>query len=406
MEKIAYIMSRFPMLTETFILREMSALQSLGWDIELFPIVIQKREKYTHAEAKAWLSRAKASNIFVILSANLGFLLASPKKYLKLLFRVIKGNISSLKFTIRAVYLYPRAVWMAKTMQNSAVKHVHAHYATYPALAAWIIYHLTGIPYSVTVHAHDIFVDKTMLAEKIKDAKAVVAISEFNRQYLARYLGEEILDKVFVIHCGIELARYKQHEKEKKIRNEIFNIISIGSLQPYKGFSCLLKACFILKNNGFPFHCSIVGGGELRKELELEIDRLGLNGYVELLGPKTQDEVARLLGSSDCYVQPSIITSSGKMEGIPVAIMEAMASELPVVASKLSGIPELVQDDMTGLLVEPEDPKALADALVKVHDTPLFVEKIARNGKAHVLSEFDLHKNVLDLSNLLSGLIR
>ena len=189
-KKIVYIVSRFPHLPETFILREMIHLEKLGWEVELYPLVIQ-RQDLIHEEARPWLARAHAVPwlSLPLIRANLGRFIRQPGQYLSLLGRVVRENMSSPKFLSRALLLFPRAVWMAYHFKREGISHIHAHYATHPALVAWLIHQLTGIPYSVTVHAHDIFVEKPMLATKLHDSVFISSISEFNRQYLVNLLG-------------------------------------------------------------------------------------------------------------------------------------------------------------------------------------------------------------------------
>jgi glycosyltransferase involved in cell wall biosynthesis len=283
-------------------------------------------------------------------------------------------------------------------MTDQGITHIHAHYATYPAVAAWIIHYLTGISYSVTVHAHDIYVERSMLSTKLRDARFIVAISEFNRDFLVRHVGDWVFDKIRIIHCGIQPEAY-QPRAETLRRDGAFHLISVGSLQPYKGYSYLLQACALLKTRGIPVVCSIIGGGEEHEALQSEIIQLDLVDTVSLLGSKRQDEVAALLPEADCYVQPSIVTASGKMEGIPVAIMEAFACGLPVVATALSGVPELVRTGDTGYLVEPANPVALADSLTDVYNNPNKAAQYARAGRMLVLAEFDLNTNVQRLAH-------
>src|SRR4030095_6715976 len=192
-------MSRFPGLSETFILREMCGLEEEGWQLELFPLVFQ-REKVIHKEAVGWMDRAHRPGWSKIITANLIFFFSQPLVYIKTLFTVFWGNLRSPKFLSRALFLFPKAMWMARQMSLNGVAHIHAHYATHPALAAWIVNKITGIPYSLTVHAHDIFVDKSMLARKLTDSKKIVAISKFNRQYLMNFMGSLISEKIEVIH--------------------------------------------------------------------------------------------------------------------------------------------------------------------------------------------------------------
>jgi len=397
---IAYMMSRFPHLPETFILREMSELRRQGWEIALYPLIRQK-QAVVHAEARAWLaeSRALSWSSRAAVSANLRWLAHYPAQYLRLYGRMVRGNWPSRKFLARSLLLFPEAVLAAQWMVREGICHIHAHYATHPALVAWLVHQLTGISYSVTVHAHDIFVDQTMLEEKLAGAAFVVAISQYNREFLGRVTGDAIQAKTHVIHCGIDPAQY--HLRSVFVpAGERLEIVHVGSLQPYKGQIYLVEACELLRQRGVPFVCRIIGGGEERRRLEEAIRRLGLQDQVVLLGPQTQEKVGQLLAGAGCYVQPSVATPSGKMEGIPVALMEALACGLPVVATDLSGIPELIRPGETGWLVPPEDPGALAEAMLDVYANPPEALRRAKAGRQLVLDEFDLRMNVACLSSL------
>jgi glycosyltransferase involved in cell wall biosynthesis len=208
-----------------------------------------------------------------------------------------------------------------------------------------------------------------------------------------------------VVHCGIEPDIYSDRKNKKDIEG-VFRIISIGSLQLYKGQSFLLEACKLLSERGLPIICQIIGDGELFESLETQIRDIKLEGIVALTGPQKQDEVADLLASADCYVQPSVVMPSGKKEGIPVALMEALASELPVVASDLSGIPELIRHKETGLLVPERDPVAIADALEWMNNHTQQAIQMAQAGRKLVLREFNLARNVHRLAELFETAVQ
>jgi len=399
--RIAYLMSRFPHLPETFILREMVEMERQGWWVDLYPLLYQKQE-LRHREAESWLGRADRGGLFSSPALSESVLRAArqPARTLRLAIKTLVENGSSPATLARTLLLWPRAVYLARRMQADAVSHIHAHFATYPAFAAWLIHQMTGIPYSVTVHAHDIYVRREMLKTKLRAASFIVAISRFNREYLAKQVGDWAAEKTYVIHCGIEPERYRLHARQTSSPEGRFEILNVGSLQPYKGQIYLIQACALLRDRGLNFRCRIIGGGEEAGRLLSEIRRLDLGGRVELLGPQTQDQVAELLPTADCYVQPSIITPSGKMEGLPVALMEALACGLPVVATGISGVPELVQDGRTGYLVPPADPVGLAERLLAVSANPQEAARLAAAGRELVLQEFDLRKNVSQLGAL------
>jgi len=377
----------------------MIEMERQGWEISLYPLILQK-QAVVHSEAEQWLLRAKGLPYFSgeILLANYREMAIKPSRYILTFSRMLIGNASSPNFFFRALVLFAKIVAIAARMKAEGVQHIHAHYATHPALAAWLIHRLTGIPYSVTVHAHDIFVQRAMLATKLREASFVVAISDFNREYLASVVGEWIKGKTHVIHCGVQPELYTS--QQTKDRTGCLEIISVGSLQPYKGFGVLIEACSLLQKRLIPFRCRIIGGGEEEPRLRNMIARHELEDVIHLLGRKPQEEVAQMLATANCYVQPSVIMPSGKMEGIPVGLMEALASLLPVVATAISGIPELVRQGQTGYLVSPHNAVELAWALEQLYLHPVQAARMAENGRELVLKEFNLENNVALLSDL------
>ncbi len=400
--KIAYVMSRFPHLPETFILREMNELERQGWTIALYPLVRQK-QGVIHEEARPWLERVRYDGFLSgrVLRGNVQALARHPVDYFHLWGKMVSQNRRNPNLLLRALALFPKAVVAAADMQAEGITHIHAHYATHPALFAWIIHQLTGITYSITVHAHDIFVRTAMLATKLRSASFIAAISEYNRNYLAQKVGPWVGNKTHIEHCGITPEQYRPRTAPAQ-PEELLDIINVGSLQPYKGQRYLIEACALLRAQGIPLRCRIIGGGEEQKSLQTLIEQHQLSTQVQLLGPLPQEKVAALLPTANCYVQPSVVTPSGKMEGIPVALMEALACRLPVVATNLSGVPELVRSGETGLLVPPADASALATALATVYATPAESFALATAGYELVRQDFHLQKNVSLLADLLT----
>lgn len=398
-KRVAYLMSRFPKLTETFILYELLELERLGMAVEIFPL-IREREALAHPEAAAAVERAHYCRPLApkVLAAQLYWLLRRPLAYLAAWVAAIVGNLSSPGFLLRALAVVPQAAWFARRAEELGVTHLHAHWATHPTLAAYVIHRLTGLPYSFTAHAHDLYVERPMLAEKLRAASFAVTISEYNRRLLAELYGD-LAAKVSVIRCGIDPLVFRPRRERPPRPAPLF--VCIASLQAYKGHAYLIEACAMLKAAGRRFSCSLVGEGELRPELQTQIARLGLEDEVRLLGSQTREVVSELLANADLVVLPSITTASGKREGIPVALMEALASELPVVATAISGVPELVEHGRSGLLVPERDPAALAAALMRICDDPALARRLGVAGRERVLREFSLAENAARLFALL-----
>jgi colanic acid/amylovoran biosynthesis glycosyltransferase len=391
--KIAYLMSRFPLLSETFILREMIEVECQGHEVVMYPLICQ-HQPVVHEEAMEWNSRANCIPFFslAIFTENLKTFFQHPSLYFSLVWHIFKDNLSSFDFLTKSLFLFPKAVYTSKCLKMEGVDHIHAHYATYPALIAWITHQLTGISYSITIHSHDIFDCQAMLETKLRDALFLVPISNYNVEFMASHVGDWIRKKCHVIHCGVNLSQYRSiANRNNKKETDIFEILQIGSLHWKKGQVYLLQAIASLRNQGVPIHLRIIGEGNERSNLEREIENLNLENVVELLGARTQEEVANLLPSADCYVQSSV------SEGIPVAIMEAMACELPVVATNITGIPELVMDGKTGLLTSSHDPEALAKALAYIKKNPEHAALMGKHGRIWVQEQFDLEKNVANL---------
>jgi colanic acid/amylovoran biosynthesis glycosyltransferase len=406
---VAYLMSRFPKLSETFVLYEMLELERIGVRVEVFPLV-REREASMQPGAEDFVERAHVFRLRSrpVLAAQWYWLRRRPARYLATWTRAILGNAGSPKFLVRSLAVVPLAAAFAREIETLDIDHVHAHWATHPALAAWTIGRLTGRTYSFTAHAHDIYVDRPMLAEKLRGAAFAVTISDYNRRLLTGWYGR-LADRVEVIHCGVDAAVFRPRPTAGAAQapdTRPFEILSIGTLQPQKGHAVLVAAAGRLLDRGIAFRVRMVGEGEERPALEAAIAAAGLTGYVQLLGRQPRDRVAALLDEADVVVQPSIVLASGKTEGIPVALMEALASEVPVVATSVSGVPELVEDGVTGRLVPPGDDEALADALADLQRDPALAASLARAGRARVLASFDLRTNTRQLAERFVAVAR
>ncbi|MGH3051769.1 MAG: glycosyltransferase [Gaiellaceae bacterium] len=394
--KVAYVMSRFPRLSETFVLYEMLAVEHQGVDVEIYPL-LHEQDQLVHPEALPLCARAHFQPFVSgpILRSQLALLRRNPRKYLETLWALLRGTAGSLNFFVGALGIFPKVVHAAQLMAADGVDHVHCHFSSHPAAAGYVIHRLTGIPFSFTAHGFDLHVDRHMLCEKLGAASFVVPISQYNRELIIEECGERALDKLVVIHSGVDTDFFRPTEPAHEERP--FAILCVGTLHEVKGQRYLIEACRLLAEEGVDFVCRLVGEGRDRKALSRQITEAGLGGRVVLLGKRTRVEVADLLGGSHVLVAPSVHTRSGKREGIPVVLMEAMSSGVPVVASGISGIPELVEDHVTGLLVPPHDPRALARAMRCLHDDPSLRRELALSGREKVVRQFDVRQSAAEL---------
>jgi glycosyltransferase involved in cell wall biosynthesis len=397
---VAVLMSRFPAVTETFILREMIEMERQGQPVRLVPM-LKNSPPVIHDAAKPWTDRALYTGFLSagIVAANVTTLLRHPLRYCGLLLRLLFGTILSPEIFVRTLALWPKSVFLARQLTSEGIRHIHAHYATHPATMALIASKFSDITFSFTVHAHDIFVNRRLLRWKLRETRFVRSISDYNRQFLERLYPNEAAGKITVIHVGITPETYERTAARlgQPSRDETPRILTVAAHKPYKGLPVLIEACARLRDEGVAFECNIIGHGPMHDELQALIDRRQLQTIVHLLGARSQDDVARMMAEATLFALPSIVAPDGQMEGIPVALMEAMASGRAVVSTTISGIPELIEHGVNGLLVPPNDVALFADAIRILLDDRERAEEMGKLGQEKVRAEFDIERCVAAL---------
>jgi glycosyltransferase involved in cell wall biosynthesis len=300
--------------------------------------------------------------------------------------------------------IFLKAVWIARQLERTPVQLVHAHFAWLPAAAGAIMSQLLDLPLTITAHAFDIYSRKNdLLALTTQLADRVVTISDYNKQAILRMVPNLEGKHVDVIHCGIDLEEFQRAMEPPN--GQTLQITSVGSLLPKKGHEYLIRACKELTEKGVDYRCLIVGGGALRERLETLISDLGLDDRIVLTGPQSQTWVRDRLRETDLFALPCVVEKDGGQDGIPVAIMEALAVGIPVVSTAVSGIPELIRHEETGLLVPEKDVDELATAIARLAADRSLRDRLASNGRALVESEYNISDNADRLAEVFRQVI-
>ena len=394
--RVGYVVSRFPKTTETFIVREMQAVEREGWTVVPFAIRREAGEVMQPGADRYAAQLVAISDLGWrrLIHAQARLLRRDARRWIAMWRATLLGNARSPKFLVRGVAVAFGAPAIAEEAALRTLSHLHAHWATHSGLLAHLVAMLTDIPYSITLHAHDLHVDRTMLATKLGGAVAVVTISEHNAEFL---LSEypELAGRVLVVHCGVDTRAIPF--TSPGVARQPLQLVCVAGLRPFKGHRFLLDAIRELERRGVAVRCHLVGDGPQRAELEtLAADNVILHGAIDV------DQAMAIVADADIFVMPSIELSDGRRDGIPVALIEAMALGVPVIASDISGIPELVRNDSSGILVPPGDPIALADAVERLAGDLDLRTAIAIEARRTIETQFDLSQSGRTMATLFA----
>ena len=390
----------YPKLSETFILEELLGLERLGFALRLYSLA-PATDALTHpavARVRAPLVTVPESlrgqlREFGLRHARL--LGSAPLRYLRTLVAALRRGRRGR----RGLHDFARAGWLAGQLRADGVDHLHTHFISTPADVAELVAGLAGLPFSISAHAKDIYrSDPADLRRKLQAAQFTVTCTEFNRQTLAEIAPQASVQRMY---HGVDHGLF--HPTQRKPDRAVPLILSVGRLREKKGLDSLIDACAVLRERGRAFACEIVGYGEEQARLQAHIERLGLSDHVHLVGKLAREQVIARYARAAVYVQPSRIAADGDRDGIPNVLLEAMAIGLPVVASRVSGIPELVAHGHNGLLVEPDHPEALADAITQLIEQPRLCADLGCRARQTVTESFDNDRNLRLLSGLLEG---
>ncbi len=395
---IAYLASQYPAVSHTFILREVEALKALGLDIRPCSI---RRPPASHLTGTPEQNAAKqtfyvldaARNPMTLLGAQLAALKKSPRRYFQSLWLALKTSSPGLRAHFYQILYFIEATVLARHLQKNNISHLHNHFANASANVAMLAAKLADIPYSLTLHGPADFFEpyRLHLREKIDHAAFVSCISFFCRSQAMYFSDPSNWHKLKIIHCGVVPQLYVRPDSRNDTQEKI-GLIFIGRLDAVKGIRLLLEAFGTVRKTHPNLHLTVVGDGAER--LELEMLAGPFKEAVHFAGYQSQDAIADLLAQSNIMVLPSFA------EGVPVVLMEAMASGIPVISSLVAGIPELVEDGVSGFLVSPGDTETLVKRISELAADPARRANMGAVGRAKVQSDFNIQIEAARLASL------
>ena len=400
---LGMILKGYPRISETFISNEILLLEEQGLSLHLLSMR-RPREAFSHPSVgriKArvdYLPETFLTSIPVLLPQNLLLAAKQPRRYaaaLRTAFRRFLRTQKSATFK----HLFQAGYLVDKFLPGSNITHFHAHFAHSPTSVAFFASLLSGIPFSFTAHAKDIYTtDPAQLREKMAHASFVVTCTEYNRRYLTRISGADA-PAIYRVYHGIDVALFSSHNTGA-LPLQPYRILTVSRITAKKGLPTVFKALGILRDRGLRFHHTLIGDGDERDSLKNLIRDLGLEPLSRWMGTQPHDAVIRQYRQADLFVLGCEIAANGDRDGIPNVCVESMAMGVPVVATRVSAIPELIENGKTGLLVDPGDPGALADAMIKaLTDADLRKEMIAA-GRDRVSRDFNNRRLISDLTGL------
>ena len=392
---VAYILGTVPQPSQTFIAREVRGLLRRGVPLVVFALR-RRSADLLEQDDRPWFNAVQfvpRTLAPAVLAANVQLLARQPARYLRTLARLVALQHRPSVLAVRAVSLFLRSVWIARQIARAGgCRLVHGHFALAQTEVAMATAGLLGCKFSFTAHARDIYASPSALEDKIRAAALVVSCTASNVAYL-RSLCPDVMDRIHLAHHGVEVVEERAFAGAWTSQSEparVPTILAAGRLVPKKGFDTLLEACARLRQRGVVFRCRLFGDGPEAARLRRLIDQSGIDACVTLAGWAPPSALLREMTSATVFAMPSRVSPRGDRDGLPNVILEAMASAVPVVATAVSGIPEAVVDGVTGLLVEPDNPEALADALERLLESRELRAAMGRAATERIRREFSL----------------
>ena len=389
--RLAYILLWFPKPSETFILGEVANLWKMGLDLKVFTLY-GRLTGHLSREMRSASHRAERLGLPYLahfLKDVAYWFNRRPKLTLHLIKTVVLRTPKGLEKTGENIWALLCAFRLARRFLEEGIEHIHAPWANGPATAAWLASRLTGLPFSFTARAWDIYPPDNLLPDKIAHAVFVRSDTAHNISFL-QGLSDGGDDKFHLTYNGVTL----QAEAEAPVYMQPpYRLLALGRFVGKKGYRYLLEACGLMRDEGIDFRLTLAGDGPEMGRLKRLTGRLGLERLVSFPGFVSHDQVAELFHQADLFIMPSVVDSSGDRDGLPLVLMESLLHRVPAVATDVSGIPELIQDHQTGRLVSEKNPRALATAIKGVLMNREQAIELAECGRRLILRQFDSDAN-------------
>lgn len=388
--RIAYLLRMYPRFSQTFVVNEILALQTQGVDLRIASL-----KRPTDGEFHESIARVQGK-----VSYFPEFILSEQGRFRQAVWSRIRRDPGAFAKAAWATLRHSGARWidllqaayLLRWVKKNHIDHVHVHFGTNEATVAWLANQIGGLSYSMTLHAFDIFrdnVDRALLARKINDSQFSVTVTEFNARFLKREIAGVCHEKIRVSYNGIDLSRFSTMDESR----EPGLIFGVGRLIEKKGFVYLIRAAARLHKSGKRIRCVIAGDGAERDRLLGEIKRLGLEGVVSLAGSMEQEAVARMMRRASIFALPCVEAKDGNVDALPTVLLESLATGCPSVSTQVSGVPEIIEDGVSGLLVPPHDDDALACAMGRILDDHALANDLSLAGRKRAEARFDLQAN-------------
>lgn len=396
--RVAYLTSQYPATSHTFISREVAAMRGLGIEVETFSI-----RPPSDAEVQDASLRKEADETFTVLrqpftsflAAQFGLLFTRPGHYFRTLGRAFGHRAPGLRGIVMAPIYFAEALVLARELKRRKIERLHNHFANAGAIVGYLAAGLLGLPWSFTMHgiSETDYPAGLLLGKKIEVAQFVACVSYFGRAQAMRLVWPDQWEKLHVVRCGLPLAELPTHSAPAAAKR----LICVGRLSPEKGQAGLLEAFAKFGASRADLELVLVGDGPEGQDLRSRAKALGIADKVTFTGRLGEKETLDRIAASDVLVLSSF------MEGLPIVLMEAMAIGTAVVASRVAGIPELVEDGRSGLLFTPSDWDELAACIGRLLDDEALRKTLAANARERVAGGFDIRTSAAQLRALFSG---